>query len=118
MPYEFALKMMNGIAFHRNNSSRYIPIYLKPYRDSVALFPNFVAASQHIGYQMPHDINKLLQFLVSTDEEYCTDSQQIKNQFFMHRMETLSKKLMQLPHQDCNREYCRSVSILTILYIA
>ncbi|XP_057296786.1 uncharacterized protein LOC130625701 [Hydractinia symbiolongicarpus] len=105
-PYEFAVRMIGGLAFHQNDSSRYIPIYLSSYKEAVKFIPSFVNASMSFGYQVPKDIKKLLLRITSEKQLQTTADRTAKDKFFINKMENQRKKIMKEQHLNCIKEYC------------
>ncbi|XP_057289448.1 uncharacterized protein LOC130612168 [Hydractinia symbiolongicarpus] len=105
-PYEFALKIIGGMAFHQNDSSRYIPMYLSSYKESVKTIPSFLNASTSFGYQLPQDIKKLLSRITSKKQLQATGERIAKDQFFIKKMNEHRKKILEKQHPHCIKEYC------------
>ncbi|XP_057289550.1 uncharacterized protein LOC130612263 [Hydractinia symbiolongicarpus] len=105
-PYEFALKIIGGMAFHENDCSRYIPIYLTSYQEAVSILPSFLNASQTFGYRLPDDISKLIQNLTNRDSMLSSTERETKDNFFIRKMMDNRKKMLALEHSNCIQEYC------------
>ncbi|XP_057317192.1 uncharacterized protein LOC130662360 isoform X2 [Hydractinia symbiolongicarpus] len=105
-PYEFALKIIGGLAFHQNDSSRYIPMYLSSYKESVNIIPSFLNASTSFGYQLPQNIKKLLLRITSEEQLQATSERMVKDEFFINKMNEHSKKIIAKEHPHCIKDYC------------
>ncbi|XP_057289970.1 uncharacterized protein LOC130612641 [Hydractinia symbiolongicarpus] len=105
-PYEFALKIIGGLAFHQNDSSRYIPMYLSSYKESVNIIPSFLNASTSFGYQLPQDMKKLLLRITTEEQFQATSERTVKDEFFINRMNEHRRKIITKEHPHCIKEYC------------
>ncbi|XP_057290655.1 uncharacterized protein LOC130613323 [Hydractinia symbiolongicarpus] len=105
-PYEFALKIIGGMAFHQNDSSRYIPMYLSSYKEAVKIIPSFLNASTSFGYQLPQDMKKLLSRITSKKQLQATSERIAKDKFFFNKMYEHRKKISAKEHPHCIKEYC------------
>ena len=114
-PYKFVLRLIEGLAFHSNNCSRFIPVYIKPYAEALELFPTFLIASKHTGYQIPKDIQKLTNFMLVKDEQFQTEEETANRQLYTSRMESVLKKFLEETHPGCNKDYCCKVLLSSIL---
>ena len=62
-PYDFTMTMLSGLAFHQNEASRYIPIYVDQYKDIFDFIPPFLCASKIPGFQIPFELDRLIGFM-------------------------------------------------------
>ncbi|XP_057314109.1 uncharacterized protein LOC130655377 [Hydractinia symbiolongicarpus] len=100
-PYEFALQIISGIALNTNNCSRYFPLYLSSYQETVSWFPSFLLAAKHKGFKIPDELEKLLRVLngkISNPDN--------KHVIILNRMKTLAKKMKEKEHLCCFRDKC------------
>ena len=110
--YESALQIITGLAFHNNDGSRYVPLYLNTYAESMDLLPPFLIASTNPGYQIPKEIHELLEFLLKSDDALLhSDDLNVKRTFFENRMGSLYTQIIKDSHPGCHKEYCIKVSI-------
>lgn len=106
-PYEFALQIISGIALNTNNCSRYFPLYLSSYQETVSWFPSFLLAAKHKGFKIPDDFKDVIALLSPSVDENAIEKKKCHNHIIFKRMETLSKKYLQESHQECYGEKCR-----------
>lgn len=98
------------MAFHENDCSRYIPLYLTSYQEAVSTLPSFLNASQTFGYRLPDDITKLIQNLTNRNSMSSSAERETKDKFFIRKMMDNRKKMLALEHSNCIQEYCTKVS--------
>ncbi|XP_066926238.1 uncharacterized protein [Clytia hemisphaerica] len=106
-PFEFALKVITGLMYHRHDTSRYVTMYLDPFKTAMHYIPSVFHASQNYGYQIPDDLEKLIEFLsggLLTAEQH--KQQELKNQLFIKRMQRSVKKLQSDHHDGCHGTKC------------
>lgn len=111
-PYEFALKVISGLAYYNGTSSRYIPIYLTNIKKAIHLLPSFLTASTSLGYQLPKEVNKLLSRLLLNHKRMLTKTveRKVKDKFFVERMKSVVKKITEAKHGVCCNQSCIKVS--------
>ena len=68
-------------------------------------------ASPHTGYQIPVDVNKLLNFLKPDSEKGLPTEELVFKQkkFFLNRMETTFIRLAAVSHPECYKDSCNKV---------
>ena len=99
---------MSGLAFQQNQSSRYIPIYLKDFKQILPSIPLFLVAGQSSGYRVPHQIKELVAHLKRFDE--ILPKERInKLNFFVDRIKMQSSKFCKQKHDRCCKERCLRV---------
>ncbi|XP_057313759.1 uncharacterized protein LOC130655075 [Hydractinia symbiolongicarpus] len=106
-PYEFTLKMLSGLAFHQNDCSRYLPLYLTSYEKVVDLLPSFLNSSTTFGYQLPKDVQKLIRRFTGKKKLKVTPERAAKDKYFLERMESRLISICENQHPHCTRENCR-----------
>ena len=90
--------------------SRYIPLYLKQYKDIVEHIPRFLSATTNCGYRIPDQIKKLLEHVKETEELVIeTTEVEHKMNFFLERLKTQVKNLLTGPHLNCCQGECSKV---------
>ena len=108
-PYEFALRVISGLAYHTNSCSRYIPMYLSTYNEAVHLLPSFLNASASFGYRIPKDVGKLLCRILQIEKLCNTEEREIKDKFFIDRIKATAKIFLERCHPNCSVENCTKV---------
>ena len=112
-PYEFAMKVLGGLAYNENDASRYIPVYLSSYRDIVQSLPSFLNATATFGYQIPKDLEQLIKRIYKRDITNILASSKerhLKDKFFISKMKEQAKKILEKRHAHCLSENCIKVS--------
>ena len=100
-PYEFAIRVIGGLAYHNNSCSRYIPIYLNDYSEAIHFIPSFLNANINTGFKIPDDVSKLIKTLLN--ESYSIDKvKELKTEFFINEMKEISNKYLSDDHTTCN----------------
>ena len=114
------MKILSGLAFQQNQSSRYIPIYLTDFKHILPSIPLFLVAGQSNGYRVPHQIKELVAKLKRFDEPLSKERLDKLN-FFIDRLKTQSHKFFKQKHERCCKERCTKVrkyhSIVNFLFI-
>ncbi|XP_057312895.1 uncharacterized protein LOC130654349 isoform X3 [Hydractinia symbiolongicarpus] len=100
-PYEFALRVISGLAYHNNSCSRYIPMYLTSYNEAVHLLPSFLNASTSFGYRIPKDTYKLICRIFNLERLTQTNERQAKDNYFIDRMKSTAKLIVDSHHETC-----------------
>ena len=105
--------------YHRHDTSRYVTMYLDPFKTAMHYIPGVFHASQNYGYQIPDDLEKLIDFLsdgLLTIEQH--KQQELKNQLFVKRMQRTVKKLQSDHHDGCHGTKCFKVSLFGDEYLS
>lgn len=110
-PYEFAVNVISGLAYHQNDSSRYIPLYLTSYEKALSLMPSFLIATQDMGFQIPRELPQLIRRLLGSTIPSKTKEQIVKMNFFINRMKTAFKKIECEKHTTCSEDNCNKGTI-------
>ncbi|XP_057314130.1 uncharacterized protein LOC130655397 isoform X2 [Hydractinia symbiolongicarpus] len=110
-PYEFAVKVISGLAYHQNDSSRYIPLYLTSYEKALSLMPSFLIATQDMGFQIPRELSQLMRRLLGSTVPSKTKEQLVKMNFFINKMKTACKKIECEKHTTCSQDNCNKGTI-------
>ncbi|XP_057313714.1 uncharacterized protein LOC130655029 [Hydractinia symbiolongicarpus] len=105
-PYEFALKVISGLAYHQNDSSRYIPLYLTSYEKALSLMPSFFIGSHNFGYKLPKDITKLLRHLLHSTDLSNSKDMAAKLEYFTNKTKATCKRIEAKHHYCCCKEDC------------
>lgn len=108
-PYEFALRVISGLAYHNNSCSRYIPMYLTSYNEAVHLLPSFLNASTSFGYRIPKDTYKLICRIFNLERLTQTNERQAKDNYFIDRMKSTAKLIVDSHHETCCSINCTKV---------
>ncbi|XP_065668577.1 uncharacterized protein LOC100205133 isoform X2 [Hydra vulgaris] len=98
-PYEFAIRVINGLAYHNNSCSRYIPIYLNDYSEVAHLIPSFLKVTIAAGFKIPEDVLKLVKILSNNT---CTSEKELKNDFFINELRESVTKYLSKDHKKCS----------------
>ena len=114
-PYEFSLRLMEGMFVHDINYTQVIPVYLTTYKRAVSSFPSFLKSADGYGYRIPENLGEMLTKKLCADKRKSKD-QQIKNKLFLTDMRESAKHFLLQSHPDCNSEHCEKVCIIDMYY--
>ncbi|XP_012554826.1 uncharacterized protein LOC100205133 isoform X1 [Hydra vulgaris] len=98
-PYEFAVRVINGLAYHNNSCSRFIPIYLNDYSEIAHLIPSFLKVTITAGFKIPEDVLKLVKII---SNKTFTSEKGLKNEFFINELRESVIKYLSKNHEKCS----------------
>jgi len=117
-PFDFTMKVLSGLAFRQNEASRYIPVYIKEYKQIFSHIPPFLCASKLCGFQVPDKLKDLIRYvkqISETSQDPEAKDKKEKLEFFVQKLKSQAKTMYGDTHKNCYKQQCCQVRNLNPL---